>query len=56
MPPKRIHGEKGSARRAPKGYFQATYDTLTAPDNAAVVRSVALFGVRHGPCFLESAG
>ncbi|KAG5930144.1 hypothetical protein E4U42_002883 [Claviceps africana] len=40
--PRRIHGEK--SRRAPKGYFAATYDTLTSPDNAAVVRSIAMFG------------
>ncbi|KAG6022519.1 hypothetical protein E4U19_004984 [Claviceps sp. Clav32 group G5] len=42
MPPKRIHGEK--SRRAPKGYFASTYDTLTSPDNSAVVISIAAFG------------
>ncbi|KAG6001705.1 hypothetical protein E4U21_003908 [Claviceps maximensis] len=40
--PKRIHGEK--SRRAPKGYLASTYSTLTSPDNAAVVRSIAMFG------------
>lgn len=43
MPPKRIHGEK--SRRAPKGYLASTYDTLTSPDNSAVVLSIAAFGV-----------
>lgn len=43
MAPKRIHGEK--PRRAPKGFLASTYDTLTSPDNAAVVRSIAMFGV-----------
>ncbi|GAB0132905.1 hypothetical protein EsDP_00001326 [Epichloe bromicola] len=42
MAPKRIHGEK--PRRAPKGFLASTYDTLTSPDNAAVVRSIAMFG------------
>ncbi|KAG6034920.1 hypothetical protein E4U41_006313 [Claviceps citrina] len=42
MAPKRIHGEK--ARRAPKGYLAYTYGVLTSPDNAAFVRSIALFG------------
>lgn len=45
MPPKRIHGEKGASRRAPKGFFGSTYETLTSPDNASVVRSIAMFGV-----------
>lgn len=43
MAPKRIHGEK--PRRAPKGFLASTYDTLTSPDNAAVVRSIAMFSV-----------
>ncbi|KEY68252.1 hypothetical protein S7711_04783 [Stachybotrys chartarum IBT 7711] len=45
MPPKRISVEKAGSRRAPKGVFASTYDTLTSPDNAAVVRSIAVFGV-----------
>ncbi|KAG5979073.1 hypothetical protein E4U55_005598 [Claviceps digitariae] len=40
--PRRIHGEK--PRRAPKGYVASAYDTLTSPDNATFVRSIALFG------------
>ncbi|GAO15579.1 hypothetical protein UVI_02050120 [Ustilaginoidea virens] len=44
MAPKRISGEKAS-RRPPKGLFVSAYETLTSPDNAAVVRSIALFGV-----------
>lgn len=43
MPPKRIY-EKPS-RRAPKGALASTYEALTSADNAAVVRSIALFGV-----------
>ncbi|KAK1238394.1 hypothetical protein MKX07_006540 [Trichoderma sp. CBMAI-0711] len=44
MPPKRIYGEKGG-RRAPKGFVASTYDTLTNAENAAFVRSIAIFGV-----------
>lgn len=44
--PKRVLVEKPSGRRsAPKGVFASTYDTLTSSENAAVVRSIALFGV-----------
>lgn len=46
MPPKRIYVEKGS-RRAPKGFFGSTYDALTSAENATVVRSIAIFGVRN---------
>ncbi|KAM0470913.1 hypothetical protein ACHAPX_009667 [Trichoderma viride] len=42
MPPKRIYGEKG--RRAPKGFVSSTYDALTSAENAAFVRSIAIFG------------
>lgn len=45
MPPKRIYGEKGG-RRAPKGFVASTYETLTNAENAAFVRSIAIFGVR----------
>jgi len=41
MPAKAISGRS----RAPKGYFRVTYDTLTSPENASVVKSVAAFGV-----------
>ncbi|VTO83788.1 unnamed protein product, partial [Fusarium graminearum] len=43
MAPKRISVEPRS-RRAPKGFVGSTYDALTSPENAAVVRSIALFG------------
>lgn len=46
MPPKRIQSEKyGRRAPAPKGYIASVYDTLTSPDNASVVRSIAAFGV-----------
>lgn len=45
MPPKRVYIEKPS-RRAPKGIIGSTYDALTSPDNAPVVRAIAIFGVR----------
>ncbi|KAI1032922.1 hypothetical protein LB504_006330 [Fusarium proliferatum] len=44
MPPKRIQVEP-RGRRAPKGFIGSTYDALTSPDNAAVVRSIAIFGL-----------
>ncbi|KAK2068809.1 hypothetical protein P8C59_003429 [Phyllachora maydis] len=31
--------------RAPKGVLRSTYDALTSPDNAAVVKSLTAFGV-----------
>ncbi|PHH70488.1 hypothetical protein CDD80_5987 [Ophiocordyceps camponoti-rufipedis] len=31
-------------RRAQRGYFTSVYETLTAPENASVVRSIAMFG------------
>ncbi|KAK7911991.1 hypothetical protein PG985_014472 [Apiospora marii] len=34
----------GGGRRAPKGIFGQTFDAVTSPENAAVVRSVAVFG------------
>lgn len=47
MAPKRVLVEKQGRRgAAPKGFIASTYDTLTSPDNASVVRSVAVFGVR----------
>lgn len=49
MPPKRIYSEKQGKRAAPKGYIASTYETLTSSDNAAVVRSVAMFGVSFVP-------
>ncbi|KAH6962290.1 hypothetical protein BKA56DRAFT_679799 [Ilyonectria sp. MPI-CAGE-AT-0026] len=44
MAPKRIAIER-SSRRAPKGFLGATYDALTSSDNAAVVRSIGIFGI-----------
>ncbi|CAJ2502991.1 Uu.00g103850.m01.CDS01 [Anthostomella pinea] len=45
MPPRRVMVESSSSRsRAPKSFFWNTYETLTSPDNASVVRSVAVFG------------
>lgn len=47
MAPKRIQIQTADhPRRAPKGYFSNVYSTLTSPENASVVRSVAVFGVR----------
>ncbi|KAI0802700.1 hypothetical protein GGR55DRAFT_664384 [Xylaria sp. FL0064] len=46
MPPKRVLVESGNPRsRAPKGIIASTYSTLTSPENASVVKSVAIFGV-----------
>ncbi|KAM0186158.1 hypothetical protein ACHAPI_011848 [Fusarium lateritium] len=42
-PPKRIN-VGGPGRRAPKGVIGSTYDALTSSENAAVVRSIAIFG------------
>lgn len=51
MPPKRVLVEKqGRRAAAPKGYIASTYDTLTSPENASVVRSIAVFGVS---CFSD---
>lgn len=44
MPPKYVTGGR---RVAPKGYFRSTYDTLTSSENAAVVKSIAAFGVSN---------
>ena len=47
MPARRIQVESGGLRGAPapKGMFASAYDSLTSPDNAGMVRSVAVFGV-----------
>lgn len=44
MPAKRI-----PASRQPKGFFASTYSTLTDSENASIVRSVVIFGVRTSP-------
>lgn len=50
MAPKqqRINVEKAVSRRAApaKGYVANVYSSLTSPENASVVKSVAIFGVR----------
>ncbi|KOS20046.1 hypothetical protein ESCO_005740 [Escovopsis weberi] len=51
MPPKRLYSEK--SRRAPKGFFVSTYEALTSSENAAVVRSIGLFGA--AVAFLSSS-
>lgn len=43
MPAKRIPAS-GQRGRQPKGFFASTYDTLTEPENATIVRSVVIFG------------
>lgn len=45
MPQKRIVVERAGGRNQPKGYMASTYDMLTSSENAAVVRSIGLFGV-----------
>ncbi|KAI1091254.1 putative TOM core complex subunit Tom6 [Rostrohypoxylon terebratum] len=40
MPPKRI----GGGRPSNKGFVSSTYETITSPENAAVARSIAIFG------------
>ncbi|KAI8950033.1 TOM core complex subunit Tom6 [Xylaria longipes] len=47
MAPKRITVQPGSRAAAPKGVIASTYSALTSPENASVVKSVAVFGVRH---------
>ncbi|KAH8599302.1 hypothetical protein B0O99DRAFT_504466 [Bisporella sp. PMI_857] len=47
MPPRqqRVAIEKAGARRTNnKGYVASVYSTLTSPENASVVKSVAIFG------------
>ncbi|KAI2618264.1 putative TOM core complex subunit Tom6 [Hypomontagnella submonticulosa] len=38
MPPKRVTG------RSNKGLISSTYEAFTSPENASVIRSVAVFG------------
>ncbi|KAI0018633.1 hypothetical protein F4780DRAFT_781166 [Xylariomycetidae sp. FL0641] len=46
MMPRRVQVEPagGGRPRPSKGVVRSTYDTLTSPENAAAVRSVAVFG------------
>lgn len=47
MPPKKVYVERGlgSGRRIQKGYIASTYETLTSPENSAMVKAIAAFGV-----------
>lgn len=48
MPPKqqRVLVERAGRRgAAPKGMVASTYEALTSPENASVVRSITIFGV-----------
>ncbi|PSR89019.1 hypothetical protein BD289DRAFT_431301 [Coniella lustricola] len=55
MPPKRVIAERGygSGKRIEKSYFSSTYETLTSPENSAMVKAIAAFGV--GVAFLSSS-
>ena len=44
-PQRQAIAKAGSRRGAPKGYAAGVYETLTSPDNASVLKSVAIFGV-----------
>lgn len=46
MAPKQQRIQVSSSRgRQPKSVFTNTYEALTSPENASVVRSIAVFGV-----------
>lgn len=47
MAPKqqRIASRNDVSRRPAKSYISNAYETITSPENASVVRSVAIFGV-----------
>ncbi|KAK0707876.1 hypothetical protein B0H67DRAFT_648012 [Lasiosphaeris hirsuta] len=48
MAPKRIQVEKAShtrSRQAKSGLIRSTYDTLSSPENASVVKSLTAFGL-----------
>ncbi|VUC25313.1 unnamed protein product [Clonostachys rosea] len=45
MPPKRIAVDRSGSRGSSRGFLASTYDTLTSSDNAAVVRSIGVFGL-----------
>lgn len=47
MPPKKVYVERGltTSRRVQKGYLRSVYDTLTSPENSAMVTAVTAFGV-----------
>lgn len=43
---KRMYINGSGSRRALKGFLGSTYEALTSSENAAAVRSIAIFGVR----------
>ncbi|KAG8168810.1 hypothetical protein KVR01_001559 [Diaporthe batatas] len=53
MPPKKVYVQPAGSRRQPKGFLASTYDTLTSPENSAMVKAIASFGV--GVTFLASS-
>lgn len=54
----RVVVERAGGRRVggvqQKGYFGQAYEAVTSSENASVVRSIAVFGVRYDP--LDSIG
>lgn len=46
MPPKRVAIQPAARRSQPRGYISSVYHSLTSEENASVVISVAMFGVR----------
>lgn len=47
MPGQIIQPAGGPRRTANKGFIRSTYAALTSSENASVIRSIAVFGVRH---------
>ena len=45
MPPKRLYVDRAGSRGPPPGFLSSTYSMLTSSENAAVVRSLGIFGV-----------
>ncbi|CAK7207403.1 hypothetical protein SEUCBS139899_010213 [Sporothrix eucalyptigena] len=48
-----VHVEKAGQAPKSKGFFRSTYDSLTSPENASVVKGIAAFAV--GTAFLASS-
>jgi hypothetical protein len=49
MPPKKVYIQPASSRRQPKGFVRSTYDSLTSPENSAMVKAIASFAVSFDP-------
>lgn len=49
MPPKKVYIQPASSRRQPKGVFASTYDSLTSPENSAMVKAITSFAVSLCP-------